>query len=348
MPPKKKKDGGKKASAEPDPGEDPETFLSQYQKFCKLTAIPPSEQVLRTLTDEEKKEEFLATNQLVLHPDDPRDPDAIRLGPGGIRAIATAILGTAPGMIPYKGVKSMRVWWSNIGDDGACAIAELLRLGGAEVQLNYLELWDDNIGPRGALALGRSLMVGNNRSLLTLKLDYNRTLGTEGVAALCRGLRTNSTLKQLHLPFCDIDEHGAAPIADMLSYAKLGLTLLNLRGNHLGDGGLSILCGGLARAVKLEELCLADNGIGSDSTPERLEALRIFSEVLMTSQALCRVDLNHNRLCTEAAEALVPALAPENARIKLFTVDPDLPPELFDKLNREDKGKKGGKKKKKK
>uniref|UniRef100_A0A7S2SFQ2 Uncharacterized protein n=1 Tax=Rhizochromulina marina TaxID=1034831 RepID=A0A7S2SFQ2_9STRA len=347
----KKKDGQKKASAEPDPGEMPETLLTQYQKFCKMTAMPLCEQVIQTLTDEEKKEAFLASKQLVVHPADPRDPTEPRIGPGGMRAICTSILGTAPGMIPYKGVNCLRIWWSKIGDDGACALAELLRLGGSEVQINYLELWDNQIGPRGALALGRSLMVGNNRSLLTLKLDYNRSLGTEGVAALCRGLRTNSTLKQLHLPFCNIDADGGAPIGDMLAFSKLGLTLLNLRGNYLGDAGLGNLCPGLSRTASLTELSLADNSIGSN--PDDLEPLRMFSETLMTSTTLCRIDLNHNRLHAEAAEVLLPALAPENARIQMFTVDPDLPTEIFEKLNRAGggkkgkKGKKGGKKKKK-
>jgi hypothetical protein len=73
----------------------------------------------------------------------------------------------------------------------------VLRLGGVDVQISYLELLDNNISARGALALGNSLGRHNNLSLLTLKLDYNTTLGDEGVANLCRGLRTNSTLKQV-------------------------------------------------------------------------------------------------------------------------------------------------------
>lgn len=75
--------------------------------------------------------------------------------------------------------------------------AEVLRLGGIDVQISYLELLDNNIASRGALALGNSLGRHNNLSLLTLKLDYNTTLGDEGCANLCRGLRTNGTLKQV-------------------------------------------------------------------------------------------------------------------------------------------------------
>ena len=35
-----------------------------------------------------------------------------------------------------------------MGDDGAAAIAEVLRLGGADVKIAFLELLDDNIGPK--------------------------------------------------------------------------------------------------------------------------------------------------------------------------------------------------------
>jgi hypothetical protein len=61
-----------------------------------------------------------------------------------------------------------------------CLKCEVLRLGGADVRISYLELLDNNIGPRGGIALGSALAQGGNISLLTLKLDYNSTLGTQG------------------------------------------------------------------------------------------------------------------------------------------------------------------------
>ena len=50
---------------------------------------------------------------------------------------------------PYRLIKSLRLWRAHCGDEGARSIAEVLRLGGAEVQLEYVELFDDNIGPTG-------------------------------------------------------------------------------------------------------------------------------------------------------------------------------------------------------
>lgn len=73
------------------------------------------------------------------------------LGPGGTRALTTAIMGTGQDMRggPYRSIRSLRLWRAYCGDEGARSIAEVLRLGGAEVQLEYLELFDDNIGTRG-------------------------------------------------------------------------------------------------------------------------------------------------------------------------------------------------------
>ena len=52
------------------------------------------------------------------------------LGPGGARALATAILGTGPGMKggPYRLLKVLRFWRVNIGNDGAAALVRTLAL----------------------------------------------------------------------------------------------------------------------------------------------------------------------------------------------------------------------------
>ncbi len=46
------------------------------------------------------------------------------MGPGGTRALMTAVMGSGPSMKggPYKLLKSLRIWRSEIGDDGAAAI----------------------------------------------------------------------------------------------------------------------------------------------------------------------------------------------------------------------------------
>lgn len=289
--------------------------------------------------------------QLVI--DDEHGP----IGPGGTRALMTSVMGTGPGMKggPYKLLNSIRMWRTNVHDEGCAAIAEVLRLGGAEVQISYLELFDNNIGLRGCMALGSALSQGGNVSLLTLKLDYNTTLGTAGVEYLCRGLRTNISLRQLHIAYCEIQKDAGVHLGQVLANTKSGLTQLNVQGNRINGHGLTDICEGIMTnpKSKLEKLNMADNMI--DQEPEDLEGLRSLRDLLAReSNSVTAVDFLYNRIGTVGAAILAEALTKENKKVKEFLVDLTLPMAAFDSIFRRDAGgkkkggKKGGGKKKKK
>jgi len=344
MAPKKKEGGSSKSNQEPKEGENPLQFCDNYIKFAKLIGLIPHAKVIQTLKDDDPEKNPI--EQLVID-----DSDGVALGPGGTRALMTALMGSAPSMKggPYKLLKYIRIWRSQIGDDGAAAIAEVLRLGGADVQIQYLELTDNNIAARGALAIGASLSKGNNLSLLTLKLDYNTTLGTEGVANLCRGLRSNCTLKQLHLCYCGIEGEAGSALSDVLENTMSALEWLNLSGNRLGGEGLSALCRGLMVNTKCTHLFLADNMI--DQGEQDVRALELFRDCLMTpTVGLTHVDLMYNRIGAVGAQVLCLAVGPDNTKLEDFLVDLTIPLPLFEQLFRKGngKGKKGKKGKKKK
>ena len=306
----------------------------------RLIGVTPNARIARTINDAEAPGPM---TQIVI--DDEFGP----IGPGGIRALMTAVMGSGPGMKggPYKLLKSIRVWKSYIGDEGAAAIAEVLRLGGAEVQLTYLELFDDGVGPKGALALGQSLSAGKNLSLATLKLDYNTSLGAEGVMSLCRGLRTNISLMELHLSYCMITYEAGSALAEVLANAKSALEVLNLTGNRLGGIGLSAICKGLAVNSKLETFKIADNLI--DQSDEDMQALADFRDCLFNPQSgMAKIDLMYNRIGEKGALVLAPALGSDNTKVKEFLVDLTLPMSAFDMIFRRDAGGKGKKGKKKK
>ena len=334
------------AGAEGVEGEDPATFLSNYQKFCKLIGLTANAGVAKNLNDEEK----WPVKQIII--DDEFGP----LGPGGTRALMTALMGSGPGMKggPYKLLECVRIWRSNAGDEGVMAIAQVLQLGGAEVKLNYLELLDNNIGPRGCMALGHALSKGSNVSLLTLNLDYNGLIGTLGTQNLCRGLRSNISLRNLSLQYCRIDTDAGPALSDVLSNAKSGLETLTLNGNRLGGTGLASLCAGLANNVCLTKLSIADNMI--DQTEADLMGLQALHDVIVNGTTkLTSIDLMYNRIGEPGANILIPCLEKEtgNKNISEFLVDMTLPMPLFDKLYKAGrkggmKGKKGGGKKKKK
>lgn len=272
-----------------------------YLLLYRTIGAIPNAGVVKSLQTEP---ENYPVDQLIVDDESGSGP----IGPGGTRALMTSILGIGPGMnfVPkpcaegakggvekegkwtrlapntYKLLKSLRIWRCNIGDGGAQAVAELLELGGSECALAFLELMDDNIGPMGGLAIGQALSYGNNLSLLTLKLDYNNTLGTKGIADLCKGLRTNRTLKQLHLQFCDITgTEGGAALSDVLANGNGVLEVMNLSGNRLGGRGLSALCRGLLTNVKLTNLSLADNMIDHVSKCTLTLLFQVISYIIM-------------------------------------------------------------------
>jgi hypothetical protein len=110
MPPKKES----KVKVEAVDGEDPAVLLSNYQKFSKSIGLPVHIGIVKALNDEEK----YPIEQLII------DEEYGLLGPGGTRALVTSILGAGPGMKggPYKLLSSLRIWKSNVGDDGTAAI----------------------------------------------------------------------------------------------------------------------------------------------------------------------------------------------------------------------------------
>jgi hypothetical protein len=342
-----KKGGGAAGAEGEEDGTDPSVLLQNYQKFCKTIGLPAHPGVAKNLNDEEK----WPVKQIVI--DDESGP----IGPGGTRALMTAVMGGAAGMKggPYKLLECVRIWRSNAGDDGVGAIAEVLRLGGAEVKLNYLELLDNNIGPRGCLALGYALAKGSNVSLLTLNLDYNREIGALGVANLTRGLRTNISLRNLSMQYCGITTEAGVHLGEVLSNTKTGLETLVVSGNRLGGAGLQALCDGLHANTCLTKLGVADNLI--DQTEADVTALSSFRDLLLGGVTKIEsVDMMYNRIGEVGGNILLPVVEGDdkNKNISEFLVDMTLPMDLFEKLYKSGggkkgkKGKKGGGKKKKK
>jgi hypothetical protein len=348
MPPKKKGKGkGKKKAADEGPKEgfEPQVVLSNYQKMCKAISITPNQKVVDTICPPvDGNADPVELTQLIL--DNSDGP----LGPGGTRALTCALLGDPQdGLLggPFRVLKTLRIWRCNIGDDGAVAIADYLVKGGGDIAVSYVELMDNNIGARGCCALGEALDCGPDKKapskVVSLKLDYNSTIGCDGVEALCLGLRSNTVLKQLHLPYCNIGPRGALALAQAMSFPTSAIYILNLQGNKIGCDGLKRIADGLRRSKALQTLNLADNCIHGD-----VETLSHFAKALLVNQSLTTVDMLFNKLGFEGATALQPALTAENTRIKSFHVDASLPTALFETIYREAKKEKKGKKGKKK
>uniref|UniRef100_A0A7R9U7G5 Uncharacterized protein n=1 Tax=Pinguiococcus pyrenoidosus TaxID=172671 RepID=A0A7R9U7G5_9STRA len=315
--------------------------LRNFKCMCRLLNEDINQEILSQLSiSDEDAKKGKGVSEIVVEAD---------LTPGNARALAAALL-APPGMSKmlgdvYTALKTLKIWRSNLGASGVSAIAELLRLGGADLQLALLELVDAGVEIDGAVALGRSLATGMNVSLRILRLDYNPGIGSEGIAALSRGLRTNRSLEELHACFCSLGPEAGVFLADILEFSQSSLRVLNVQGNRLEGVGLNDVAHGLMENSALLELNVADNAIGNSELD--VVALRVLAQVISSGNpisALTSVDLQHNRIGFEGGSVLVPCLQANNKRIKTFLVDFSIPAEIFTALHRT--GDKSGKKKK--
>ena len=100
---------------------------------------------------------------------------------------------------------------NKIGDDGATALAEVLKNNTALATLN---LHGNKIGDDGATALAEALK-NNNTALATLSLSNNK-IGNDGAIALAEALKTSTALTYLALDRNMIGRRGELALQDML------------------------------------------------------------------------------------------------------------------------------------
>ena len=98
---------------------------------------------------------------------------------------------------------------NSIGDDGAKAIAEALKVNPVLTELNLNGNF--NIGPEGAKAIAEALKV--NPVLTTLSIWDNK-IGNEGAKAIAEALKVNPVLTELDLRVNNMGEAGEKAVRD--------------------------------------------------------------------------------------------------------------------------------------
>jgi hypothetical protein len=149
------------------------------------------------------------------------------IGDEGAIAIVEALKVTAV-------LTKLELYGNNIGVDGAKAIAEALKVNAV---MTELELCGNKIGDEGAEAIAEALKV--NAVLTELQLGGN-TIGDEGAIAIAEALKVNAVLTELslwnHLWNDNIGPEGAIAIAEALKVNAV-LTKLDIQNNRMGDAG---------------------------------------------------------------------------------------------------------------
>lgn len=172
-----------------------------------------------------------------------------------------------------------------IGDNGIIAVSTAL---GRNITVKKLNLCDNSISHVGAEALAQ--MLKDNCFISQLDVSENR-IGTKGIECFGEMLNENGCLKNLGLTNCGLHERD---ISTLLQAGKIHLSVLNLKGNELGDEGAITLGSFLVSNSTLEVLDLSWNAI-------HLRGIAAIAKGLKTNTALRHLDISRNSISNEGA-----------------------------------------------
>ncbi|KAL0238597.1 hypothetical protein GEMRC1_013070 [Eukaryota sp. GEM-RC1] len=183
---------------------------------------------------------------------------------------------------------------NSIGNEGAIALAEALKVNSTVTQINLVV---NSIGTEGAIALADALKV--NSTVTRIDLGSN-SIGTEGAIALAEALKVNSTVTRIDLGENSIGTKGAIALADALK-VNSSVTEIGLRENSIGNEGAIALADALKVNCTVIRISLWENSIGNEGAIALADALKVNSTVT-------EINLGFNSIGTEGAIALADAL----------------------------------------
>ena len=219
-----------------------------------------------------------------------------------------------------ESLSSLDLNYSDIGDAGATALAEILRtsttlnslglsnnpgIGNPSVislcealkvntTLSSLDLSGTGISDAGVLSLVEVLKT--NTSSLTSLLLSDIKISHQSLKSIAEVLRVNSTLKDLKFEGNKVGVGGTKLIAESLK-ANTTLKLLSLSRNNIKAKCGSLFSDSLKVNGTLESLTLAKNALGS-------RGAQLLSDGLRVNTSLRHLDLSWNSIGSEGAESI--------------------------------------------
>lgn len=339
MPKKAPSKSGKKEKSTQD--ESTEKVYRQYRKNLQAVGLAMPRKLAEkflVLRDEKNPADL---NELAVWEE---------MGAEGMRALAESLR-----EFDYKFLREIHLWGAKIEDEGMRALSLYLN---QNVSVTTLDLTNCTIGPLGCEFLANVFGPGSRNFISKLKIDYN-DIGDKGMQTLSSGLRSNITLIELSLAYCNIGQDSARSLLEIVINQKTQLKSLNLQGNHLRNHGVTILFRGLTVNNSIETLDLSDNQFG-----EEPGVLSSFMDLIRTHKKIKFINFTFNGFYEEGAQKLLDFLTqlaevPSNDGISLIELKlPEkIPNDLIKAIEsgiknnkkKKGKGKKGkGKKKGKK
>ena len=213
-------------------------------------------------------------------------------------------------LIPAMSVLTeLRPSFNHIGDEGAKAIAEALKVNavlynlelGDNAVLTTLYMNENKIGAEVAKAIAEALKV--NAVVTTLSLYYNQ-IGDEGAKAIAESLKVNAVLTTLDLYRNNIGPEGAKAIAEVLKVNAV-LTFLQLGWNGIGDESAKAIAEALKVNVVLTSLDLRFNSNMGDAGRQAVQdAVKVRSGFQFLCQAMRCISICPSEHVSKYAGAL--------------------------------------------
>eukprot|EP00667_Euglena_gracilis_P013929 EG_transcript_14392 len=224
-----------------------------------------------------------------------------------------------------------------LGDKGAVALAEALRVNTTVAELSVVDNWitpvggqplleaikacpcltkvdlsENRLGYRAGLVGGPSIgdslkdLITQNSTIRSIALRANK-LGDSDIIQVADGLCENFTLHHIDLSYNELGPRAGEAIAGMLG-TNGDLAELNLDWNQFRHDGAMRVLDGLKQNNVLKRISLAWTGL-TDKCGVAL------GEILMNNTSLEEVDVSHNRIGFGGAKKIADGLS-DNATIR--------------------------------
>mmetsp|Transcript_4668 Transcript_4668/g.11879 ORF Transcript_4668/g.11879 Transcript_4668/m.11879 type:complete len:992 (+) Transcript_4668:573-3548(+) len=243
---------------------------------------------------------------------------------------------------PGSTLRTLYLAGNLIGQDGALAIADILRLRSSIIEKLYMT--GNKLGGEGVKAITEAVMEKELSALDVLKLSDDEemnesstndgknkdtsisyasdttkgfrfrgmqelflggtSMGHTGCAAVARLLESSTTLRVISLPNCDIDDNDVSVLAASikLNKSRLPVESIQLSFNNISHQGAECLANSLWGSRTLKELVLDNNKLG-DRGAHHIAA------IIPTMTALKVLDVGFNSVKVSGLTALMKTVA---------------------------------------
>jgi Ran GTPase-activating protein (RanGAP) involved in mRNA processing and transport len=187
---------------------------------------------------------------------------------------------------------------------GSTGFAEIASVLYRNTSIQGLDISKNGLHDLASASALRELLR-RNKTITRLCMDKN-AFGSNVAAVRCiaDGFRSNTTLQELNLSACKLDDHGLSILAESLGQQKRGLVDLSLSTNQITCSGLRALVNNATAALSaVTHLNLSNNSLLDEGASFLAETLR-----LQTLPSLTHLRLIECRISDDGLVALMSAL----------------------------------------